>query len=174
MTSPQAYHNIIARQLNISAAQVTGTLNLFAEGGTIPFIARYRKEATGSLDEVAILAIQDQHSKLIEIDKRREAIVTTCSKIDLKLRFHREYLFEDFFREINGNEYAKRCQLCWRLRLEATAAAAKEAAFDAFTTSSLILLYQSALHSFPFSVFENSSISLRELSRLCVYGFIVL
>ena len=81
MTSPQAYHNIIANQLNISAAQVTGTLNLFAEGGTIPFIARYRKEATGSLDEVAILAIQDQHSKLIEIDKRREAIIDSLKKM---------------------------------------------------------------------------------------------
>jgi uncharacterized protein len=83
MTTPQTYPNIIARQLNISAAQVTGTLNLFAEGGTIPFIARYRKEATGSLDEVAILAIQDQHQKLIEIDKRREAIIDSLTKNEL-------------------------------------------------------------------------------------------
>ena len=83
MTSPQTYPNIIARQLNISAAQVTGTLNLFAEGGTIPFIARYRKEATGSLDEVAILAIQDQHQRLIEIDKRREAIIDSLKKNEL-------------------------------------------------------------------------------------------
>ncbi|MCP4341823.1 MAG: RNA-binding transcriptional accessory protein [Desulfobulbaceae bacterium] len=83
MTNPQAYHNIIARQLNISAAQVTGTLDLFAEGGTVPFIARYRKEATGSLDEVVILAIQDQHQKLIEIDKRREAIIDSLTKNEL-------------------------------------------------------------------------------------------
>lgn len=83
MTTPQTYPNIIARQLNISVAQVTGTLNLFNEGGTIPFIARYRKEATGSLDEVAILAIQDQHQKLIEIDKRREAIIDSLTKNEL-------------------------------------------------------------------------------------------
>lgn len=83
MTTPQAYQNIIARQLNISAAQVTGTLDLFAEGGTVPFIARYRKEATGSLDEVAILAIQDQHQKLIDIDKRRETIIGSLTKNEL-------------------------------------------------------------------------------------------
>ena len=45
------------------------------EGATIPFVARYRKEATGSLDEVAIGAIRDRLSKLIELDKRREAIL---------------------------------------------------------------------------------------------------
>ena len=83
MTTQQLYPNIIARQLNISAAQVTGTLNLFAEGGTVPFIARYRKEVTGSLDEVAILAIQDQHRQLIEIDKRREAIFESLKKNEL-------------------------------------------------------------------------------------------
>ncbi len=83
MTTQQTYSNFIAQQLNISAAQVTGTLNLFAEGGTVPFIARYRKEVTGSLDEVAILAIQNQHQKLIEIDKRREAIFDSLKKNEL-------------------------------------------------------------------------------------------
>ena len=83
MITQQTYSNSIAQQLNISAAQVTGTLNLFAEGGTVPFIARYRKEVTGSLDEVAILAIQDQHRKLIEIDKRREAIIESLKKNEL-------------------------------------------------------------------------------------------
>ncbi len=83
MTTQQLYPNIIARQLNISAAQVTGTLNLFAEGGTVPFIARYRKEVTGSLDEVVILAIRDQHQQLIEIDKRREAIFESLKKNEL-------------------------------------------------------------------------------------------
>ncbi len=83
MTTEPGYSNIIARQLGISAAQVTGTLNLFAEGGTIPFIARYRKEVTGSLDEVAILAIEDQYHKLIEIDKRREAILASLAKNEL-------------------------------------------------------------------------------------------
>lgn len=83
MTTEPGYSNIIARQLGISAAQVSGTLNLFAEGGTVPFIARYRKEVTGSLDEVAILAIEDQYHKLIEIDKRREAILASLAKNEL-------------------------------------------------------------------------------------------
>jgi uncharacterized protein len=83
MTTEQTYSNLIARQLNISAAQVTGTLNLLAEGGTVPFIARYRKELTGSLDEVAISGIRDQHQKLMEIDKRREAIIESLIKNEL-------------------------------------------------------------------------------------------
>jgi uncharacterized protein len=83
MTIEHSYSNTIARQLNISAAQVAGTLNLLAEGGTVPFIARYRKEHTGSLDEVAILGIRDQHQKLIEIDKRREAILESLKKNEL-------------------------------------------------------------------------------------------
>jgi protein Tex len=83
MTTAQRYPHIIARQLNISAAQVTGTLNLLAEGGTVPFIARYRKELTGSLDEVAILAIRDQQQKLLDIDKRREAIIESLKKNEL-------------------------------------------------------------------------------------------
>jgi uncharacterized protein len=83
MTIEHSYSNTIARQLNISAAQVTGTLNLLAEGGTVPFIARYRKEHTGSLDEVAILGIRDQHQKLMEIDKRREAILESLKKNEL-------------------------------------------------------------------------------------------
>ena len=73
----------IARRLDISAAQVSSTLNLFAEGGTVPFIARYRKEATGSLDEVLLLAIQDQYRELVEIDKRRAAIHESLQKNEL-------------------------------------------------------------------------------------------
>jgi len=83
MTTEQTYANLIAGQLNISVAQVTGTLKLLAEGGTVPFIARYRKELTGSLDEVAILGIRDQHQKLMEIDKRREAIIESLIKNEL-------------------------------------------------------------------------------------------
>ncbi len=56
------------------------TADLLAEGATIPFIARYRKEATGSLDEVAITAIRDQLQRLGERDKRREAIIDSLQK----------------------------------------------------------------------------------------------
>ena len=65
----------IAAELNLMHKQVRATALLFDEGATIPFIARYRKEVTGSLDEVAIGAIRDRLSKLIELDKRREAIL---------------------------------------------------------------------------------------------------
>ncbi len=83
MTTLQSYPAIIAQQFNISAAQVTGTLRLFEEGGTVPFIARYRKEITGSLDEVVILSIRDRHQQLIEIEKRRQAILDSLHKNEL-------------------------------------------------------------------------------------------
>ncbi len=65
----------ISRELSIKASQVINTVALFDEGGTVPFIARYRKEVTGSLDEVQITAIRDRLEQLREIDKRREAIL---------------------------------------------------------------------------------------------------
>lgn len=75
-----SYPEAIAKNLKLSISQVTGTLHLLAEGGTVPFVARYRKEATGSLDEVAIAAIRDQNSTLLELDKRRETIIATLVK----------------------------------------------------------------------------------------------
>ena len=83
MTREQTHPQTIARQLGISPAQVTEVLKLLADGGTVPFIARYRKEVTGSLDEVAIMAIQDQHRKRIEIDKRRATILESLIKNEL-------------------------------------------------------------------------------------------
>src|SRR3989339_2116424 len=70
----------IAAELKLTNKQVRATALLFDEGATIPFIARYRKEATGSLDEVAIGAIRDRLSKLIELDKRREAILQSLEE----------------------------------------------------------------------------------------------
>jgi uncharacterized protein len=65
----------IAVNLNIKDWQVKNTVELFNEGATMPFISRYRKEATGSLDEVQIGAIKDMLTKLQEIDSRRETIL---------------------------------------------------------------------------------------------------
>lgn len=65
----------IALELNIKPLQVTATAKLIAEGGTVPFIARYRKEATGLLDEVAITGIRDGMLRLAQLDERREAIL---------------------------------------------------------------------------------------------------
>ena len=69
------YATIIARRLELGERQVERTVELLEQGATVPFIARYRKEATGSLNEVQIAAIRDLLIKLKELDKRRESIV---------------------------------------------------------------------------------------------------
>src|SRR5690242_21043449 len=73
----------IARELSVQTAQVGATADLLAEGSTVPFIARYRKEATGSLDEVAIAAIRDRLAQLEALDARRAAIVSSLQERDL-------------------------------------------------------------------------------------------
>ena len=69
-----------AAELSLKTQQVQQTAQLFADGATVPFIARYRKEATGSLDEVAIAAIRDRLQQLAEVDKRRRAIVKSLEE----------------------------------------------------------------------------------------------
>jgi len=64
----------ISNELHINPRQVIATAGLLSEGATIPFISRYRKEATGSLDEVAITDIRDRLTQLEELDKRRDTI----------------------------------------------------------------------------------------------------
>src|SRR5436305_6946175 len=64
-----------AQAFAIGPAQVRATATLLAEGATVPFIARYRKEATRSLDEVAIAAIRDRLAQLDALDQRRQAII---------------------------------------------------------------------------------------------------
>ena len=75
------FARLIAEQLNISEKSVDGTLKLLDEGCTIPFIARYRKERTGGLDEVQISAISDQYERLKELKKRKETIVKTITEL---------------------------------------------------------------------------------------------
>ena len=65
----------IADELTLSSTRVQATINLLKQGDTIPFIARYRKEATGSLDEVAITAIRDRLNQLEELDARKAAVL---------------------------------------------------------------------------------------------------
>ncbi|MBR6827123.1 MAG: RNA-binding transcriptional accessory protein [Prevotella sp.] len=74
------FAHLIAERLGIAEKHVDGTLALLDEGCTIPFIARYRKERTGGLDEVKIAAINNQYDKLKEIVKRRETILKTISE----------------------------------------------------------------------------------------------
>ena len=66
---------IISKELGLREQQVRNTLELLADGATIPFISRYRKEATGSLDEVQVAAIKSRYERLLEMDKRRETIL---------------------------------------------------------------------------------------------------
>lgn len=69
----------IAGELQITARQVADTADLLAEGATVPFIARYRKEKTGLLDEVAVTAIRDRLAELEELDNRRAAVVKSLT-----------------------------------------------------------------------------------------------
>lgn len=76
----ELFHKMISAMLGISERQVGSTLRLLQEGATIPFISRYRKEATGGLDEVQIEQIKEQHDKLSDIAKRKETILATISE----------------------------------------------------------------------------------------------
>lgn len=76
------FTTIIAQQLSLQEAAVGNTLSLLDEGCTIPFIARYRKERTGGLDEVQIAAISDWNERLKEIQKRKETVVKTITELD--------------------------------------------------------------------------------------------
>lgn len=70
----------ITDELNIKMSQVRAVSELLEEGATIPFIARYRKEVTGSLDEVVITAIRDRLTRLEELDSRREAVLKSLEQ----------------------------------------------------------------------------------------------
>jgi uncharacterized protein len=72
-----------ARELGLDVAQVQATADLLDEGATVPFLARYRKEATGSLDEVAITAIRDCLAQLGALDARKGAIVASLEERNL-------------------------------------------------------------------------------------------
>ena len=71
---------IISRRLRIALPQVQGTVRLLRDGATIPFISRYRKEATGSLDEVQVGAVKEQLERLTELESRRQTILTTIEE----------------------------------------------------------------------------------------------
>ena len=71
---------MIAKAIGIADWQVEHTLDLLDGGATIPFISRYRKEATGSLDEVKIAEIKEQSDKLKEIQKRKETVLSTIEE----------------------------------------------------------------------------------------------
>ncbi len=86
----------IAGETQLTAHQVAAVAQLLSQSATIPFIARYRKEATGSLDEVAVTAIRDRLARLKALDERREAILSSLRE--------RELLTGDLKKKIMGAE----------------------------------------------------------------------
>lgn len=77
----ELFSKMIAMALHVAVHQVDNTLSLLAGGATIPFISRYRKEATGGLDEVQIGEIKDRNDKLCELAKRKETILSTIAEL---------------------------------------------------------------------------------------------
>jgi uncharacterized protein len=75
------HYKKIAAELSVAEKQVSTTVGLLDEGATVPFISRYRKEMTGSLDEVQVAAIRDRIQQLRDLDKRREAILKSLTEM---------------------------------------------------------------------------------------------
>lgn len=76
------YSKSIAQGIHVNEKQVASVVQLLAEGATIPFIARYRKEMTGGMDEVMIGEIKNLHDSLLELDKRRQTIIKAIEQQD--------------------------------------------------------------------------------------------
>ena len=74
------FSRLIASRIGVAATQVAATIELLNENATIPFIARYRKERTGSLDEVQIATIADEYHRFLEIDDRKATILKTIEE----------------------------------------------------------------------------------------------
>lgn len=72
--------HLIAQRLGLRERQIENTVRLLEGGATIPFISRYRKEATGGLDEVQVAAVKDEHERLTELVRRREYIINTIEE----------------------------------------------------------------------------------------------
>ena len=71
--------SILAREFSVSPSQINNVLEMLGEGATIPFMARYRKERTGSLDEVQLRAISDRFTYLVELNKRKETVLESIA-----------------------------------------------------------------------------------------------
>ncbi len=79
----QDHVRIIGKELSLKETYVAAVAKLIEEGATVPFIARYRKEATGAMDEVAVASVRDRMTELAELDKRREAILGSLAERNL-------------------------------------------------------------------------------------------
>ena len=91
---PSLHIKTIAQKLQLHDWQVENTLRLLDDGATIPFISRYRKEVTGSLNEVQLAEIRDEYERLKELEKRREAIIKSIEE--------QEKMTPELLAKING------------------------------------------------------------------------
>ncbi|WP_447968028.1 Tex family protein [Nitrospira sp. M1] len=96
----EVHDNTIASELGIHSKQVAATVELLDDGATVPFLARYRKEKTGGLDEVVITSIRDRVAQLRELDKRRAAILASLEEQgnltdDLQSQIHNAHTMTD-------------------------------------------------------------------------------
>jgi uncharacterized protein len=80
MTSPPAIATRIAQELGAAEAQVAAAIQLLDEGNTVPFVARYRKEATGGLDDTQLRTLQDRLAYLRELEERRVAVIASIAE----------------------------------------------------------------------------------------------
>ncbi|MGA6926497.1 MAG: Tex-like N-terminal domain-containing protein, partial [Desulfosarcina sp.] len=78
--TPPSHIDLIGAETNLSPTQIAAVAKLLEDGATVPFIARYRKEATGSLDEVAVTSIRDRLAQLQELDSRRQAVLKSLEQ----------------------------------------------------------------------------------------------
>ena len=73
---------LIAKELDLSPTHVVNVVRLLGEGATIPFIARYRKEMTGTMNEENVAAVQKRLEQLVELQKRKESVIAAISEQD--------------------------------------------------------------------------------------------
>lgn len=81
--SKEWFASQISKQMNLQVWQVFNTINLMDGGATIPFLARYRKEMTGSMDEVVLATVRDQYESLKELEQRRSFILTSMTELEV-------------------------------------------------------------------------------------------
>ena len=127
---PERYFQKISTELLIEKSRIAATAKLLGEGATVPFIARYRKEATGVLDEVQIAGIRDRLDQLAELDKRRGAILKSLSE--------RELLTEELQHKIAAAEtlaVLEDIYLPFRPKRKTRASAAREKGLEPFATT---------------------------------------
>lgn len=72
--------HLIAQTLGLREQQVSNTVRLLEDGATVPFVSRYRKEATGGMDEVQVASVKEQHAKLCEVARRRDYILQSIEE----------------------------------------------------------------------------------------------